>query len=76
MDSMLLGFLAIDQYGNTVKLTGVTKHPRKALMEKVGAQSARKMYCDTADGTPRHIGYILGRSWYTLYEVHAWAGKS
>lgn len=61
------GYMAIDQYGRTYHL-GWTKHPRKALLEKLGSKHASKMYVDTAVGS-RHIGWIIGGLWLTVYRV-------
>lgn len=61
-------YIAIDQYGQTVKLPN-TKHPRKALLDKLGYRSAQKLYQDKKDGTTVHCGYIVGGCWYTLYQL-------
>ena len=71
---MPLGFLAVGHFGTTVKLTE-PKYPRKQLLDKLGASSAVKMYCDTRKGEQKHIGYIIGDEWFTLYEIHEWVGK-
>lgn len=65
----LLGFLAIDQYGQhyTIK-----KHPRKELLEHFGATHADKMYCDTKDGKTKHVGYIISGLWLEVYSVNEW----
>jgi len=72
-----LGYMARDQYGQTVHLPGA-KHPRKALLAKLGARRAERMYVDGPDGTSRHIGYVVGGmkgQWFTLYTVQEWTGK-
>ena len=72
-----LGYMARDQYGQTVHLPGA-KHPRKALLAKVGARRAERMYVDGPDGKPKHNGYIVGGlkgRWFTLYAVQEWTGK-
>jgi hypothetical protein len=67
-------WLAIDQYGNRVVYESET--PRKTLLERVGKKSARNSYRDNADGSARHVGWIVGGSWYDVYlltplaEVH------
>jgi len=65
------GYMAIDQYGQTEHL-GLTQHPRKALLDKVGGSSARKIYVDTKAGKTKHVGYIIGGRWFNLYEVKRW----
>lgn len=59
-------YMGIDQYGQTYhSLT----NPRKDLMKKLGMKSASKMYIDKKDGSTKHVGYIIGHNWVTLYEV-------
>lgn len=74
---MRLGYLGIDQYGGNHRLTSAD-HPRKQLGEILGLNPAgfRKMYRDTSDGSARHVGYVCGRLWVELHEVHSWEGKS
>ena len=62
--------MAIDQYGQHYNDLG--KHPRKGLLEKLGYKSAVKMYIDKKDGSVKHIGYIIGGLWLTLYNVSSW----
>lgn len=45
MKRRLLGFMAMDQYGEIVRLTK-PKNPRKQLLEKLGVKSAHKMFND------------------------------
>lgn len=72
---MKLGYLAVnEQTGQTIKLTK-NKHPRKQLLEKFGVKHCAKMYVDTVGGQVRHCGYIVGRQWLNLFEVHSWEGK-
>lgn len=68
-----LGYMAIDQYGEALHLDG--EHPRKALLKKLGASSASKMYVDKKDNPSvfRHAGYIVGGRWFTLYRVCAFS---
>jgi hypothetical protein len=54
-------FVAFDQYGQVYKLK--TTHPRKELMELLGASSAQKMYRDTKSGESYHAGYIIRGHW-------------
>lgn len=74
---MKLGYIAINQYGQTVKLTELS-HPRKQLLNKLGASHCEKMYCERTDehGEPVHVGYVIGGGWWNLYEIHAWKGGS
>lgn len=67
-----LGYMAIDQYGDTHHLGD--KPPRKALLERFGVSSCRKMYVDTTDGSARHIGYVVAGRWCTVYAVSQWKG--
>lgn len=60
-------YMAIDQYGNTYHDLG--PHPRKALLDRLGYSSARRMFIDSKDGRVFHIGYVIGDRWLTLYEV-------
>lgn len=69
---MKLGYIGIDQNGDTYKLEG--KHPRKELMTNLSASNARKMFIDTKNGESKHIGYIISGLWITLYEIHEWQG--
>ena len=66
-------YMAIDQYGET--LHGLT-HPRKDLLKRLGRKSAEKMYLDKDDGSSVHVGYIVGDSWFTLYEVTPFEAKA
>ena len=61
-------------YGSVHKL-GTTKYPRKALLTQTGYKHAEKIYIDKMDGTAVHVGYIVGREWYTLYNVTPWEGN-
>jgi hypothetical protein len=67
-----LGYMARDQYGATIHLPDV-KHPRKALLDKLGLKHADKVMVDCKSGPPKHIGYVIGRRWFTLYTVHEWS---
>lgn len=70
----LLGYMARDQYGDTIHLTE-PKHPRRQLLAKLGRQHAARMFYDSkSTGQPVHCGYIVGGRWFKLYEVHAWKG--
>ncbi len=67
-----IGYIATDQYGNTIRLK---EHPRKELLEKLGASNARKVYQDHRDGTTSHVGYIVNGLWFTVEVVQPWEGK-
>ncbi|MCK5020428.1 MAG: hypothetical protein KAS32_25555 [Candidatus Peribacteraceae bacterium] len=68
-------YVAIDQYGTMLRLRSVKRKPRKALLDALGAISAKKMYQDTVDGISHQVGYIIRGYWYTIYECHQWEGK-
>ena len=59
-------YMAIDQYGYTIH--GL-KNPRKDLMERCGINHASKMYTEYKNGRDIHSGYVIGRQWFTVYEV-------
>ena len=69
MECTQLGYLGTDQYGNHYNMSD---HPRKELMQKLGAKSASKMYVDTTDGKVRHVGYIIKGRWVNVYRVCQW----
>ena len=69
---MKLGYIAINQYGETVKLTELT-HPRKQLLNRLGVSHCEKMYCERANGEPVHVGYVIGGGWWSIYEIHDWS---
>jgi hypothetical protein len=66
--------MAIDQYGQTYH--GIGPHPRKRLLEILGAKHADKMYVDGKDGKAIHIGYIIRGLWLTIYKVEPWNGNN
>lgn len=59
-------YMAIDQYGQTFHNL---KHPRKDLMHKLCNQHCSKMYIDKKDGSSKHIGYVIGGHWLTVYKI-------
>ena len=67
----VLGFMARNQHGRTEH--GL-KHPRKDLMERGGVHHAEKMYVDRKDGSAKHVGYVIGGDWWTVYAVCEWKG--
>jgi len=68
-DKMKLGYIGIDNYGNHYK---INKYPRKELLECLGYKYASKMFIDTKDKEVKHIGYVIGDHWITVYELHEW----
>jgi hypothetical protein len=64
----MLGYIAIDQYGQTYKLK--TNHPRKELLELFGRATAAKMYIDTKGGETKHTGYVISGHWLSVYQIH------
>lgn len=60
-------YMAVDQHGQTYHALG--PHPRKSLMVLAGRKRAAKMYVDGKDGKAYHVGYVIGRLWFTLYRV-------
>lgn len=72
---MKLGYLAIDQYGQSERLLE-PEHPRKQLLNKLGRNYAKKMYCEQVAGGEKHRGYVISGRWFTLYEVHSWEGRA
>lgn len=67
-----LGYMAIDsRTGETLHLTE-PKNPRAQLLAKLGAKHVSKMYIDTKEGQPSHIGYIVRGGWWTIYAVCEW----
>jgi hypothetical protein len=72
--SQPLGYMAIDQYGQTYHLGA--GRPRKLLLDYFCRKSARKMYVDRKDGSTRHIGYIVAGLWLRVLQVHEWHGAA
>jgi hypothetical protein len=70
-----LELIAIDQWGETIHL-GDCRHPRQELLAALGKRSAKRMYRDTRNGRSKHIGYVIGSRWFTLYRVYAWTGST
>lgn len=61
--------MGIDQYGKTYHDLG--KHPRKALLSRLSATHAEKMYVDRKD-EPVHVGYVINKLLIKLYNVTHW----
>jgi len=68
-----LGFMAIDQYGQTFHLK--TKFPRKELLEQFDRTRADKMYQDKQGSEPEHVGYIIAGHWLSVYTVQKWKAQ-
>ena len=67
-----------DQQGTTYHDLG--RYPRKALLARLGYKKADKMYRDVKAGATniagaRHVGYVIGNLWITLYTVTDWKDK-
>ena len=63
-----LGYIGIDQYGQHYKLD---KHPRKELLEQIGATKADIMYVTTKKGEVVQTGYVIKGNWINVYRIHA-----
>jgi hypothetical protein len=59
-------YMAIDQYGRTFHNL---KHPRKDLMDRLCNQHCSKMFVEKKDGSSKHVGYVIGGHWLTVYKV-------
>lgn len=66
-EKQLLGFLGVDQYGGKYLLTD-PRFPRKQLLNKLSAKSAKKIYIDNG----KHNGYIVRGLWVVLYRVYSY----
>lgn len=64
---MTKNYMAIDQYGHTHHNLG--PHPRKGLLAKLGRKHAARIYQDTKDGSPVHVGWIIAGLWLSVFEV-------
>ena len=64
-----LGIMGIDQYGT--HYDGLV-HPRRDLLARLGYKHAEKMFQDSRDGNVKHVGYVIGGLWITLYTVCSW----
>lgn len=54
------GFMGIDQHGRHYDDLGL--FPRKELLNRLGRS--------------KHVGYVIGGNWITLYRVQAWEGRA
>lgn len=59
-------WLAIDHYGNREWIRALS--PRAELLRKTGKSRAVNMYRDGPDGSPQHVGYIIGDQWFSVFQ--------
>ncbi len=59
-------YMAIDQYGQTFH--GLER-PRRDLLQRLGRKHADKMYVDLKNGGAKHVGWVIGGLWLTVYKV-------
>jgi hypothetical protein len=64
--------MGIDQYGRAEHDLG--PHPRAELLRRLDRKRAERMYVDTKHGA-RHIGWIIGGRWFTVYRVERMEGR-
>lgn len=76
--------LALEQNG-IQKIILITKHPRKELLQALGAKRASRIYEDRTVKPPLtvnknvfqqaiHTGYIINGRWFKLYHLIEWTG--
>jgi len=56
--------LFLDQYGQPIWARTV-----KELRAEVGGGRASKIYTDKKDGSTVHVGYVIGRRWFTRFAL-------
>ena len=66
----IVRYLGIDNLGNYYHID--SKYPRKWLLNHLYRKHCDKMYCDMADGTTKHTGYIIAGVWITIYKISDW----
>lgn len=54
--------LYLDQYGNRIFARTLQELQQKAFGGKVS-----KMYSDTKDGRTLHVGYVIGKHWFSAF---------
>ena len=69
-----LGYIAINQHGEFLRLHDPDKHPRLQLMSRLSATHTSKMCCKTKDGKSKHFGYVVRGGWWQIYRVSEWVG--
>lgn len=69
MTKTYTGHMGIDQFGETYHSLG--RFPRKALLERLDATHADKMYVDSSrvGGRTSHTGWIIRGHWINVYRV-------
>lgn len=65
----VVGYIGIDQYNNHYH---IKHHPRKELLEQLGATHADKMYVDLKGGGSREKGYVISGLWISVYTISNW----
>jgi len=55
--------LYLDQYGNHWVVSSV-----RELHHRIGGARPSKMFIDQTDGSPIHIGYVVGGHWCTAFQ--------
>ena len=71
---MKLGYIAIDQYGDTFHIGD--NPPRKWLLKHLDRSHADIMYCDTKSGEAKRVGYVIACLWLSVFAVHEWEAES
>lgn len=69
-------YIGFDQYGTSYHNL---IHPRKDLLAQLGYNHADKIYRDRADGTARHVGYVIGGRWIEVFKIepmNPWGGSN
>jgi len=62
--------MARDQYGHYYHDLG--NKPRKELLKRLGRSHAERMFQDRKSGLPKHMGYVIGGLWLTIFVVESW----
>ena len=67
--------MGLDQYDHCYH--NLTDNPRKELLRRLSAKTAKKMYIDRHNGDSYHIGWIIKSPgnedlWITLYNLTKW----
>lgn len=66
-----MNYLAVNEYGYVIKL--LTKYPRKELMDYFGVKHAERIYQNTSEGTKMHVGWIVAKQWWSIYQLCEWS---
>lgn len=62
--------IGIDQYDRVYHELG--SKPRKELCRQLHTKTASKIYIDNTDGVSKHVGWVVGGRWVSLYRIKAW----